>query len=195
MGSLPGARNPSHKRAVRALQRAEMMLAVSQMAREHKTQAAIAKETGLGRRTVIRYLAERKKFCLERSKENTDALIAEQLDRYNDIYAEAMAAWRRSQEDKKTLFVEDIEAAADGNGNPRKKKSIRTENQSGESAYLEKALSAVAKICELKGLNAPKQTELTANLAALSIHEEIITVRCDSTAPDASEVPGQPSVA
>jgi hypothetical protein len=97
-----------------------------------------------------------------------------------------MAAWRRSQLDKEVLTVE--EAGEADKSRPRRTR--RTEGQAGDSALLEKALKAQQAICELKGLNAPKQTELLANLEALSVHEEIITIRQNPTPPDPSELPG-----
>jgi hypothetical protein len=144
-----------------------------EMVLEDHTHPEIAKALGIGIRTVARYIADYKKECLARSEENNAEMVARQLARYNHIYCEAMAAWRRSQQDKQVRTIEDTESGkatggeqANENGSarssdPRKKRSVRTEGQAGDAALLARAESAVARICELKGLNAPKQTEMS----------------------------------
>jgi hypothetical protein len=167
---LYGARNPRHKKALKKLRKVDCVEKITRLALDGLTQPEIAKQTGVSPRSVARYVAQFRIDCLAKSEANNSELVALALARYEDIYREAMAGWYRSQQNKEIKYEE-----VNGNDAPkfnldgtpcenaeksRKKRSRRTEGQCGEAAFLEKALNAIGKICELKGLNAPKQTEI-----------------------------------
>jgi transposase len=70
MPAMFGPRNPRHKKAMKQLQRAERIRAVTQLALEGRTQPEISAATGVSLRTVARILPAFRKDCLEKAEEN-----------------------------------------------------------------------------------------------------------------------------
>ena len=63
-----------------------------------------------------------------------------------------MEAWRSSKADKEVCVVEDTEGVGSGSGS-KKKKSVRTERQAGNIAFLAQARGAADAICRLVTLS------------------------------------------
>lgn len=171
-----GEKHPMHKKAVRQLRKAQQIRTVTQLLLEGRTHSEIAAAAGISKRTVERMIPAFRKECLAKAEEDNAELVVQALARYNSIYQEAMEAWRRSQENKESVTTEEpagVEATTiDDDGKsvvekPRAKRTRRVEGQTGDATFLEKALNAQAKICELKGLNKPREAELTISLASL----------------------------
>lgn len=104
--------------------------------------------------------------------------------------AVAAVAWKdydRSRRDKEKRRYERGE-----NGKLRLAEVTR-EGQCGSPAHLRVVLDALAAVRDITGMDAPKKSELTADLSALTVHEQIITTRRDTTPPGPGELPGQPS--
>lgn len=76
---------------------------------------------------------------------------ANHTQRLEYIYCEAMAAWRRSQEDAESETVADIEAGKFPGTNRTKTKR----GQVGASQFLTEARAAIHQIREIWGANAP----------------------------------------
>ncbi len=82
-----------------------------------------------------------------------------------------MKAWHRSEEDRVKRKIEstlpaktpasDFDAVNSLLVSMTRKRTKTTERQSGDAALLAKAMEALKAIRELKGLDPPKQTELT----------------------------------
>ena len=75
--------------------------------------------------------------------------IARKIKRYRSIYRKLIAAWRRSQEDKQVRVIENS-GPADAPAAAKKKRSVRKETQTGNAAYLAKALDVQRRIDQLE---------------------------------------------
>lgn len=133
---------------------------ITQLALEGNSSQAIAAQIGVPRRTIDRWLQERRREWNARAAESAAEMFAVTLARLESAYREAMQAWRRSQADKQIRIVADAETNG-GDGDP-KASSIRTETRSGQAALLGKAIHAALAICKLKGQYPapPPQTEV-----------------------------------
>jgi hypothetical protein len=89
---------------------------------------------------------------LERSADSHGAWVAQELARLEMLFSEAFAAWKRSMEPaERTRVTQD----ADGTS-----KMAEREGQCGDSSLLAECRALHERICALKGLDAPKRSEL-----------------------------------
>ena len=129
----------------------------AQLAQQGFSYAEIAKRFAVSKSTIANWLRELGRAHAAGNPESTVKWIAEITDRYEKIYREAIGAWHRSQAEKQVRMVEE---SGGGNGGTKKRKSIRSEGRTGDAAYLGKAMDALKAIREIKGLDAPRRTEI-----------------------------------
>jgi photosystem II stability/assembly factor-like uncharacterized protein len=91
-------------------------------------------------------------------------MIADAVARYDAIYRQAMEAWEDSKKTaSKVKVVDYIDAVADrGSSVTKKKKSVRSEHQGGDAAFLAHARNAVDAICKLLAADAPRRRKAAA---------------------------------
>ena len=121
---------------------------ITRLALEGHSGRTIARTLELPVRTVNHWLREVRREWAAKTAEETAEMLALALARLDAIYREAMEAFRASQADKETQLVTETETA---DGRPKKKQSVRTQSQSGNAAFLAKAIEAVNAICLLMG--------------------------------------------
>ena len=117
------------------------------------------------------WTAEIRAAQLAEAKTNVKHWRAKLLARYEHLWQEAMKAWHRSEEDRVKSKIEstlptktpgsDLDAVNSLLASMTRKRTKTTERQSGDAALLAKAMEALKAIRELKGLDPPKQTEIT----------------------------------
>jgi len=152
-------RKGNRRLAAQRRRREELLPQVTQLALEGYSRQEIAQRVGVSRTTIRRWLQELRQEHAARAVVDTAQMIAETIKRYNSIYREAMKAWRRSQAERQVRMAE--ESGGDGSGGrTRKKKSIRSEVRAGDPAFLAKAMEALKAIRQIKGLDAPRRTEI-----------------------------------
>jgi predicted transcriptional regulator len=130
--------------------------------REHMTQAEIASELGIDQATVSRLLARAARARLEDKRQLIETQIAEQFDRLDHIFAEAMRAWEASKEPTK-LVAKRMSRAADSSSDERPRDediTTRVEDQDGNTRYLDTAMKALGDLRKLLGIDAPSRVEL-----------------------------------
>jgi len=86
-------------------------------------------------------------------------LTTEVVAHYRSIYREAMAAWRCSRRETPPEPVAD-DPATNADGSPKKKQPRLTASRPGNPALLAKAMDALKAVREIKGMDAPRQTEV-----------------------------------
>ncbi len=180
------------KLAQQATQRAYHLKQMTALALRRVPQKEIARQLGVSTAKVCKWLQAWRAECLQNAEENNAELVALEIARYEEIYCEAMEAWKRSQQDKEVKTIEK------GVGESKNKLTVRREGQVGDPTLLAKAMDALKAIRELKGLDAPKQTQIMGDIGILSVFEQVITHRDEAEAedPDPSDpgaIPGQPS--
>jgi len=120
----------------------------------------IAKVVGLGSRKAVQYHLVK---IREEWKENTlrafSDLRAEQLAELDRLYMEAILAWERSKTDKTTRVNKAKGPAGSGASPTSAEAATRTEEQSGNAAFLDLALKIAERKAKLLGLDAPTRIE------------------------------------
>lgn len=81
-----------------------------------------------------------------------------QANRYNNIYREAMKSWSKS---KKPKVAKRKGSKTGGEGGDSTFEETTTQETAGDVQFLKAAISALQKIDDLYGLDAPKKTALT----------------------------------
>lgn len=115
------------------------------------------------RRTVSRDIIDLDKRVQAESVEVVKSVRDRLLNEYQIIYAEAMAAWERSLEDKQVITNEAIEGL-DGKNGQRVKVQERTEGQSGNPALLAQAQNALKAVADLFGVDEAKRLKLDVRI-------------------------------
>jgi len=114
---------------------------------------AIAKKLELSERTVRQWLEEMRKGWAEMNMAETGPLIVQTTARYEHIFREAMAAWWRSVEgDSSENDAVDQQSTT---AKPARKPQL------GSAIFLARAMEALKGIREIRGLDAPRRTEIT----------------------------------
>ena len=122
---------------------------VAGMALEGRTYGEIAKILGLPKTTVYRWLQELKRDRQAKAADRAEMAV-EAIARYEAIYFEAMEAWRRSKTlDKSVRCVEDTVPNMATGARASQKTLTRTEDRTGEVAFLAQARGAVDAICKV----------------------------------------------
>lgn len=150
-----------------------MLPEVQELVRQGLGSRKISEKLAVARSTVDRWLRELQASQRARSAENKAKLTRQVVARYKTIYREAMAEWRCSRMAGQTPPVElppveppPGEKTAGGDkstagGKVAKKKSPwRSTGRTANYALLGKAMDALKAIRDIKGLDAPRQTEL-----------------------------------
>ncbi len=145
---------PGHRR------KEALLPLITALALEGHASRAISVKAKVNKSTVNRWLNELRQKWIAESQANIVELTTIAYARYELLYREAMNAWRLSQKGKKVQSVDDG-GRTDDKGAAKKKRTRRTESQAGNAVFLAKAIEAVKAICRLKGLDAPRRTELT----------------------------------
>ena len=134
----------------------ESLPQISKLAEEGLGACKIAEKLDLPLRTTTRWLREVRGKSHPKGSADPDTRTARKIKRYRSIYRKLIAAWRRSQADKQVLLVEDT-GPADDPAAKKKKRSIRTESQTGNAAYLAKALDVQRRIDQLEDRRAARR--------------------------------------
>ena len=87
--------------------------------------------------------------------------------RLDAIYREAMQAWRNSQSDTEVRLVQNTQPA---DGKTTSKRSIRSQPQRGNAAFLTRATAAVMASWRLKGKPGPPSIDAIANQRLIEAH-------------------------
>ncbi len=125
---------------------------ITQMALEGHASQAIADKLGMPKRTVNYWLQEARREWIARAALSAAEMFAADLARLDAIYREAMQAWRNSQSEIDVRLVQRSEA---GDGESVTKRSVRSQPQRGNAAYLTRATAAVMASWRLKGQPGP----------------------------------------
>ena len=125
---------------------------ITQMALEGHPSQAIADKLGMPKRTVNYWLQEARQEWIARAARSAAEMFAADLARLDAIYREAMQAWRNSQSEIEVRLVQHTQPA---DGKATSKRSIRSQPQRGNAAYLTRAMAAVMASWRLKGKPGP----------------------------------------
>ncbi len=133
---------------------------ITQMALEGHASQAIADKLGMPKRTVNYWLQEARREWIARAALSAAEMFASDLARLDAIYREAMQAWRNSQSDTEVRLVQNTQPA---DGKTTSKRSIRSQPQRGNAAFLTRAMAAVMASWRLKGKPGPPSIDAIAN--------------------------------
>jgi hypothetical protein len=118
---------------------------IIKLSREGLSTREIGEQVGVPKSTVGKWL--RAARSRRAAKKNLDPaeIIRRKIARYQSISAQLLEAWRLSQADKQVRVVEHTGPAGDPAA-AKEKNSLRTETQTGNAAYLAKAMDAENRI-------------------------------------------------
>jgi hypothetical protein len=137
----------------RALLIAEESQEAARLKLQGKTVREIAEALELSVRTARDRIRRGVKWWQDRSAEAAGAWIAQELACAEMLFVEAFAAWRRSIEPAELTRVRD---------GPKGRVSLaQREKQAGDPALLAECRHLRERIAALKGLDAPKRSELS----------------------------------
>jgi hypothetical protein len=131
---------------------------ITEMALAGLSTPVISAEIRVPYSTVWKWLKELRQEWIAESQTNVAELIGIAYARYESIYRKAMQGWHDSQQAMEEETAEN-RGPEDKAGGARKK-TRRPAPRASDAAFLAKALDAVKAICELRGLNAPRRTEV-----------------------------------
>ncbi len=140
---------------------------VTQMALEGHASQAIADKLGMPKRTVNYWLQEARQEWIARAALSAAEMFAADLARLDAIYREAMQAWRNSQSEIEVRLVQNTQPA---DGKATSKRSIRSQPQRGNAAFLTRATAAVMASWRLKGKPGPPSIDAIANQRLIEAH-------------------------
>ncbi len=139
-------------------QRREALLPqVTQLSLNGYSFAEISAKVGVNRTTIAHWLQQQRQSHATLAVQDTAAMIADIVERYELIYREALDAWRNSRREKPVEPRDDSDTA-DGS---KTKRSIQGEGGVGNAAFLGKAMAALKAIREIRGLDAPRKTQIS----------------------------------
>ncbi|MEI8375475.1 MAG: helix-turn-helix domain-containing protein [Planctomycetota bacterium] len=139
-------------------QRREALLPqIIQLAMEGHSHKEIAAKIGVNRSTIHNWLQQQRQGRISLAGQDIAVMIADIVERYELIYREALNAWRSSRREKPVEPRDDSDTADDS----KKKRSIQGEGRAGNAAFLGKAMAALKAIREIRGLDAPRQTQIS----------------------------------
>ncbi len=122
---------------------------ISKLAQEGLSSRAIAEKLGRSTSTIARWQREMRDKSHPQEPPDPAERFARKIKRYRSIYRKLIAAWRRSQADKQVRVIEN-RGPADAPAAAKKKRSVRKETQTGNAAYLAKALDVQRRIDQLE---------------------------------------------
>lgn len=157
---------------------ADLKARIAAMLMQRRSYSDIARELEVDPQTVANYRATILAEWRESSAADADELFTTIFNEYATIKNEALTAWERSKLPKETKTIKDgLEGTEETN---------RTEGQCGDASFLTVAAKALESMRALKGLDAPKKTELTgANGEALIPGTDSVPVRVTAVLLDA----------
>ena len=141
------------RRSIAKLKRAETAARAGQLRLQGKTLLEIGKALDCSITTVFHLLEDGRRAWWDRAAEDRGKWIAQELARMEGLYADLYVQWERSKEDKE---VRTVEKNKDG-----EKAIIRREGQAGDPDLAGRLIEIHKRICEMKGLDAPKRSELS----------------------------------
>lgn len=126
---------------------------------------AIAARMHVSQATICRDVHKIQEDFRKRHHEDVDLWKQKQVDALERIFETAMAAWEASHLPVETITTRTGLARLDREGGitelPQEVSHSIT-GQTGNSAYLEKAMKALADIRAILGLDAPKRSDITS---------------------------------
>ena len=125
---------------------------ITQLALEGHSSQAIADKLGMPKRTVNYWLQEARQEWIARAALGAAEMFAADLARLDAIYREAMQAWRNSQSE---IDVRLVQHSQTGDDKSITKRSLRSQPQRGNAAFLTRATAAVMASWRLKGKPGP----------------------------------------
>lgn len=132
------------------------------------TQAKIAEELGLSRTQITYDLRVIQKQWVKNTTFALDEYKGKELAKIDVVESEAWEAWEKSKEQYKRQYesFKGIKKITDENGIDKIQpqyvdKSIETENQYGNSKYLELVMKCIERRCKMLGIDAPSKFEHT----------------------------------
>ncbi len=143
--------------------KAVLLPEIARLSLEGHPSKAIARELGVPRRTVDHWLRQQRQQWAESAADNAAELFAVAMARLESVYREAVEAWRRSLADKQVTVVRlGSNDAAKPNG------TLRKTTQSGQAAFLGKAIHAAGEIAKFnaKHLETTRQIQATQRYRA-----------------------------
>lgn len=163
------------RKHARTRQREERAWQLNAEGHSHRAIARRLAEEGLGavsQQAVSKMIRRVEVRALARMSQQVEGRKALQSARLEVVFCEAMAGWRRSQEDAKAARRKTVAASApevDDDGEPirgtgrpgRNEEVLELRGQVGDSAFLKTALQALADDRKLWGLDAPARRELS----------------------------------
>ncbi len=142
-------------RLAQARQRKKALLPrITRLSLKGHTTREIAAKAGVPKTTALRWLQSLRGNCATQAAAEAAEMIDNVAARYDEIYRKALKGWDRSQADKEIRTV--VES---GDDDAKKKRSVRTETQAGNAAFLAQARAAVDSIRKLKRLDLPVEAE------------------------------------
>ena len=118
------------------------------------TQMEIAAQLGISQATVSRDLKFLQAEWQEARINDIDERKRQELAKIDNLELEYWDAWRRSQKDAEVETVKVVNATIETTN--------RTEGQTGDPRFLAGVQWCINKRCELLGLDAPKNIDLTS---------------------------------
>jgi transposase len=142
-------KEPDHTTAGSRQPKQALLPQITKLAEEGLSSHQIATKLGRSPSTIARWQREMRDKSYSQEPPDPTERIARKIKRYRSIYRKLIAAWRRSQGDKEVRLVEDTAPAGEPAAG-KKKRSLRTETQTGNAAYLAKALDVQRRIDQLE---------------------------------------------
>ena len=134
-----------------------MLPQIARLSLQGHTSREIAAKLGVPKTTLLRWRDSLRRECATRSVTETMEMIDNVADCYKRLYRKALRGWDRSLADKEIRIVTD-----NGDDDAEKKRTVRTETQAGNPAYLGQARAALDSLRKLKGLDMPAEAEIEA---------------------------------
>lgn len=119
----------------------------------------IAEELGVDRTTVSRYLTSLSRRALAQLEDEVAKAKAIQLRQLQHVIDEAFQAWRDSRKPEQTVSKKVVPATEDG-GENHTIITTKVRGQSGNPRHLRNAMTAMAEIRELLGIEPPEDGQL-----------------------------------
>ncbi len=132
-------KNPNPRCIYSRSQKQELLPQIAQLAQEGLTYREIGEKLGLPRSTVGRWLRGWRRESAAKKPPDPAAAIRKKIAWYESISKNLLEGWRLSQAEKQVRLFEQSGPAGDPAA-AKEKRSIRTENRTGNAAYLTRAI-------------------------------------------------------
>jgi len=136
----------SNSRSAGSRQRKQALWSqVARLAEEGLSSREIAQRLALSKATVDRWLRRIRQESAARQTLDPAEVLRQKIARYQAISDKLFEAWRLSQAEKQVRLIEKTGPAGDPQA-AKEKRSVRSETQTGNAAYLAKAMDAENRI-------------------------------------------------